>query len=284
MTNIKRILVPTDFSETARTAYEYAIRLAEQFKASIDVVHIYRPITADIASLYPSKETRLVWEKQLQDFVTQSIEKQDIKGDIVLRRVHVNAELISGFVGETIVELSKKDYDLVVVGSTGGGVFSEIVFDSVTTDVAQNAYCPVLVVPPNSTFTKVKRLVYACDFKHKSFKHPALIADVAEFFKAKIDILYVENYDENRDNDATDMSDMVAVFNMQTPLLKVTAHVVEEGDVFYGINEFAKKYKSDLVVMITKHHTTWEKWFRGSVTKELAMYSDLPLLVLKSDS
>ena len=67
MTNIKRILVPTDFSETARTAYEYAISLAEQFKASVDVVHIYRPITVDIASLYPSKETRLVWEKQLQD-------------------------------------------------------------------------------------------------------------------------------------------------------------------------------------------------------------------------
>ena len=221
-----------------------------------------------------------MWETQLQDFVTQSLEKQDIKGNMVLRRVRVNAEMVSGYVAKKVVELSKKDYDLVVVGSTGGGVFGEIVFDSVTTEVAQKSFCPVLVVPPNSVFTKAKRLIYACDFKHKSFKHPTLVADVAEAFNAQIDILYVEGYDDNRDGDETNMSDMVTVFNRQTPQLKVTAHVVEEDDVFYGINEFAKKYKSDMVVTITKHHTAWEKWFNPSVTKELAMYSDLPLLIL----
>ena len=58
MTTLKRILVPTDFSDNARTAYEYAIDLAEQFHAKIDVVHIYEPIDDGLPLVYPDKLLR----------------------------------------------------------------------------------------------------------------------------------------------------------------------------------------------------------------------------------
>jgi nucleotide-binding universal stress UspA family protein len=282
MTTIKRILVPTDFSENARTAYEYAIDLAEKHKASIDVVHIYTPVDDGIPMIAPDRVSSIDLKAQLTEFVTRSIEDDDDEGYISLRKVKVNAELKFGGVSDTIIDLSKKDYDLVVMGSVGDGNFAEILFGSVTTKVAQDAFCPVLVVPKNSRFKGVKNLLYACDFKRKSFKHPALIAEVATLFKSKIDLVYVKHKDSKNENYTQDLSDMQTVFATQTPNLAVKTHVVEEEDVFYGINQFAEEHKTDMVVLITKHYSFLEKAFRSSVTKEMAMYTKLPLWVIKA--
>jgi nucleotide-binding universal stress UspA family protein len=282
MTTIKRILVPTDFSENARTAYEYAIDLAEKHKASIDVVHIYTPVDDGIPMIAPDRVSSIELKTQLTEFVTRSIEDDDDEGYISLRKVKVNAELKFGGVSDTIIDLSKKDYDLVVMGSVGDGNFAEILFGSVTTKVAQDAFCPVLVVPKNSRFYGIKKMLYACDFKHKSFKHPALIAEVATLFKSKIDLVYVKHRDSKNENYTQGLSDMQAVFATQTPNLAVKTHVVEEEDVFYGINQFAEEHKTDMVVLITKHYSFLEKAFRSSVTKEMAMYTKLPLWVIKA--
>ncbi len=40
---MKNILVPTDFSENAASAYLYAIELAKRFNATVTVVHVYQP-------------------------------------------------------------------------------------------------------------------------------------------------------------------------------------------------------------------------------------------------
>jgi nucleotide-binding universal stress UspA family protein len=282
MTTIKRILVPTDFSENARTAYEYAIDLAEKYKASIDVIHIYTPVDDGIPMIAPDRVSSIELKAQLTEFVTHSIEDDDDEGYISLRKVKVNAELKFGGVSDTIIDLSKKDYDLVVMGSVGEGSFAEIVFGSVTTKVAQDAFCPVLVVPKNSRFHDIKKLLYACDFKHKSFKHPALISEVAMLFKSKIDLVYVKHKDSKNENYTQDLSDMQAVFATQAPNLTVKTHVVEEEDVFYGINQFAEEYKTDMVVLITKHYSFLEKAFRSSVTKAMAMYTKLPLWIIKA--
>jgi nucleotide-binding universal stress UspA family protein len=282
MTTIKRILVPTDFSENARTAYEYAIDLAEKYKASIDVVHIYTPVDDGIPMIAPDRVSSIGLKAQLTEFVTHSIEDDDDEGYISLRKVKVNAELKFGGVSDTIIDLSKKDYDLVVIGSVGEGSFAEIVFGSVTTKVAQDAFCPVLVVPKNSRFHDIKKLLYACDFKHKSFKHPALISEVAMLFKSKIDLVYVKNKDSKNEQYTQDLSDMKTVFITQAPHVKVETHVVEEDDVFYGINQFAEEHKTDMVVLITKHYSFLEKAFRSSVTKEMAMYTKLPLWIIKA--
>jgi nucleotide-binding universal stress UspA family protein len=279
---IKRILVPTDFSENARTAYEYAIDLAEKHKASIDVIHIYTPVDDGIPMIAPDRVSSIELKTQLTDFVTHSIEDDDDEGYISMRKVKVNAELKFGGVSDTIIDLSKKDYDLVVMGSVGTGSFAEIVFGSVTTKVAQDAFCPVLVVPKNSRFHDIKNLLYACDFKHKSFKHPALIAEVATLFKSKIDLVYVKDKDGKSENYAQDLSDMQAVFATQAPLLTVKTHIIEEEDVFYGINQFAESHKTDMVVLVTKHYSFLEKAFRSSVTKAMAMYTQLPLWIIKT--
>ncbi|MGZ3458760.1 MAG: universal stress protein, partial [Archangium sp.] len=51
---IRRILVPTDFSEHSRRALEHALSLAEAMGASVDLLHVWEPpwnLTADAVSM-----------------------------------------------------------------------------------------------------------------------------------------------------------------------------------------------------------------------------------------
>ncbi len=282
MTTIHKILVPTDFSDNARSAYEYAIGIAEKYNAIIDVVHVYTPIDDGVPMIHYDKEAAVNAEKQLKDFVAQSIEDDDDDGSVSLRKVRVNARLMFGTITSTILDLSKGDYDLLVIGSVGTNSFAELVFGSVTTRVAQDAHCPVLVVPKGARFHHIHHILYACDFKHISFKHPTYIIELAQLFKANIDMIYIKPMDNSSQNYSNDMYDLESAFTLQAPKIKVKAHVVEEDDVFQGIKEFTDINSVDMIVLITKHYSFLQKLFRASVTKEMAMYTQLPLWIIKA--
>jgi nucleotide-binding universal stress UspA family protein len=281
MTTISNILVPTDFSKNAQAAFLYALDLATQFNASVQVIHVYLPLeNGELVHFDDVAIGKL--KKRLQAFVADNIEEEAENGTITLRKTKVNAEVVYGEAINTIVDWSKRDYDMVVMGSKSGGDLMEIFFGSVTTGVAQKAYCPVLVVPEESRFHKIKKLLYACDFKHKSFKHPLLIADVAFLFKSKLDVVFVEKKEDTSHKDQQDIDDLKMVFSKQAPELKVEVFTTVNDDVYKGVQDFAEKHKTDMIVMMTSHKTFLEKLFHVSATKEIAMYTHLPLLVLKS--
>ena len=48
--NLKKILVPTDFSETSKKAFQYALRFAEQFRCEIALLYVVEPATAIIGT------------------------------------------------------------------------------------------------------------------------------------------------------------------------------------------------------------------------------------------
>jgi nucleotide-binding universal stress UspA family protein len=280
MKTIKRILVPIDFSENSASAFQYALDLGEKFKADVKVVHVYE--TTTLTSTFGTFPETPNLEAEIKSFVEENITDDDDNGVVTRRKVNVETEVYYAPVNTQLVELSQAGYDLFVMGMVGQRTLGEIVFGSVATYVSQNAHCPVLLVPYGKHFKKVKNLAYACDFDHKSFKHPAIVADVANMFKADVHLVFVKTPEKTRDDYMTDLNDMKYVFEKQAPSLKYNGYIVEEEDVFYGINNFSHTHKIDMIVMVTKHRNFWQRVFHPSITKELAMYSDLPLLVIKA--
>ena len=288
MKTIKQILVPIDFSENSIAAFQYALDLVEKLNkkaaenAEIKVIHVYDvpAISMPLDIIY----TDNALEAKIERFVEQHIVGETEADDVITRRkVNIETEVIYGNAASKIVKIAEEeDYDLIVMGMVGKRTLGEIMMGSVATDVAQNAHCPVLLVPKGKHFKPIKNLAYACDFDNKSFKHPALVADVAKLFNAHIHLVFVKTLDKTRQNYATDLADMQDVFEVEAPSLKFNGYIVEEDDVFYGINNFSHDHKIDLLVTITKTRNFWKRLFHASITKELAMYSELPLLIVKA--
>jgi nucleotide-binding universal stress UspA family protein len=141
---VSRILVPVDFSPCSRAALDYAVELAEQMSAAVDVLHVAEPtgyagpealMLAPDAARGPWAESRADVLRELDGFV----------GPSRARVRDVRAE--SGLPADLIASVAKEGgYDLIVMGTHGRSGLSRLVVGSVAEAVMRRASIPVLTL------------------------------------------------------------------------------------------------------------------------------------------
>ncbi len=147
MTPIRQILVPIDFSEPSRVAFEYAVELARPFGASVDVIHVWEApsfvpfgsgLDAGVSSVPLLEMVRKNAEAAVEQFVSDATKR----GSAVRAS---RAEL--GSPALTIADAAKTGhYDLIVMGTHGRTGLSRTLIGSVAERVVRHAPCPVLTV------------------------------------------------------------------------------------------------------------------------------------------
>ncbi len=168
---IKQILVPTDFSENAELALDYAIALAKQCSAKLHLLHtpvIPNYLLMDLSySPGPEAVTRILNDAQdALDRQSQKIHAAGVERFTVIRE---------GTVHEIIRDYAKEhDVDLVIVGTHGRGGVSKLMYGSVTERVLKTVHTPILVVPPKGGGIP-SSIVIAYDFSAPA-KHAAEVA------------------------------------------------------------------------------------------------------------
>jgi nucleotide-binding universal stress UspA family protein len=147
MNAIRRILVPIDFSEASRAAFDYAIELARSVGASVDVLHVWEvptflaPGSAVVVGASGTSLVEMVRtaaEDGLEKFVT----------DAAARGAKVNEwRAEPGSPAFAITEAARTaEYDLIVIGTHGRTGLSRALIGSVAERVVRHAPCPVLTV------------------------------------------------------------------------------------------------------------------------------------------
>jgi nucleotide-binding universal stress UspA family protein len=138
---IKRILVPTDFSDCSRTAIAYATALAKIYQAKIILLHVVETSVYSLdTSLIPPGDPFGLREKLVE--MTEK-EAALLKG----RGFDVEGECVIGLPAiEIIRAVQEKKADLVVMGTHGRTGLSHILLGSTAERVIQRASCPVLTV------------------------------------------------------------------------------------------------------------------------------------------
>jgi nucleotide-binding universal stress UspA family protein len=145
---LRKILLPTDFSGCANYALPYAAAIARAAGATIVCVHVVEPIVpavgysglaepmpiADMSDqLEDSAERELPALAECEEFDGLTVEEVIVHGDAAAEIVRVAAE---------------REVDLIVVSSHGRTGLGRIIFGSTAEAVVRHASCPVLVVKP----------------------------------------------------------------------------------------------------------------------------------------
>lgn len=152
MRQIKRILVPVDFSNCSRAALDYAAYLANTFDASIDVLHVHEPsyLVGDV--MVTGNPPKLLSE-YIQERAQESL-------DHMLARLDTPAKVTPRFVEgpvdrEILRAVEDEEFDLVVMGTHGRTGLSHFLIGSIAEKVLRKSACPVLTVrrhdPPESS-------------------------------------------------------------------------------------------------------------------------------------
>ncbi|MBI3866463.1 MAG: universal stress protein [Planctomycetia bacterium] len=142
----QRILVPTDFSEPAQAALDYAKTLAEALGASLQVLYVMDdPLPGfkmpDHVCSIPAIKRQL--EREAADQLAAALTPQE--------KAKFRAELTSvwGNPYAKVLEFAKeRNIDLIVMGTHGRGALQHVLMGSVAERVVRHAPCPVLTIRP----------------------------------------------------------------------------------------------------------------------------------------
>lgn len=141
--DIKRILVPLDFSSNSELALRYAHAMALRFNAALHLVHVCEVPAMATGSMDAYAVAYTEWSQQLGE----EAERQLVDAQKKLTGVTVSTEVLFGNPARCIVTAANADgADMIVMGTHGRGPIMHVFMGNVAERVVRTAPCPVLTV------------------------------------------------------------------------------------------------------------------------------------------
>jgi len=277
---MKTILCPTDFSPNANSAAEYASSLANILNARMILFHAYEePVLATETAVPVMEEIktnlRLVAEKKLKTQL-DNLRKY-------FPKISISTELAKGSGYKEIVDAANRtEADLIVMGTTGSGRIERLLIGSTTARILKNAKCPVICIPKEVTYNKIKKIVFATDLEKDNLSAAITITHFAATLGAEIIFVFVDK--KHLLHDESNILHMTQKIKSRVKYPKISGYVANNPNIASGIEYFSKKYDADLLVMYAHDKSFTETLLHPSVTKQVSNKIDIPLLVLKQDN
>jgi nucleotide-binding universal stress UspA family protein len=141
--NLKKILVPIDFSAMSKQTFQYALRFAKQFGCEIVLLHVVEPESV-IAGAPPAID---VFAQPEDDTIAAKAELEALAASSRNRPSCVTSRVRTGHAPNEINKAAKDlDVDLIVIATHGFTSWRHLCIGATAERVVRTAPCPVLVV------------------------------------------------------------------------------------------------------------------------------------------
>lgn len=278
---MRKILIPTDFSNNAMNAIKYALELFKYEKSEFYIMHAYQDdIYADEALLTRETleaATKIVADRsqnQLES-ILREINKISPNPRHTYKVVSANNLLLE----ESDKIVDDENIDIIVMGTRGKTNDEKLTFGSHTLQVLRYVQCPVLAIPKNYRYTKPKHILfptnYMIPYKRRELK---LVCEMAAPYRAKIDLLYISKSSKlsMRQEDNKDF--------MKAELCKneINFKTINGKNIVKSINKYIADNPIDMLVMVNTRHSFFENLLFQSTIDKLGLNLDIPLLALQN--
>jgi nucleotide-binding universal stress UspA family protein len=141
---IASILVPTDFSENARRALDYATELARVSGATLHLMHVVEPVVYPADWSYAQVGFADI-EQELVENATKELAK--LKEQLTASNISTTTAVRRGRASDEICSYcSEHGISMIAIGTHGRSGLEHFLFGSTTERVLRKAPCPVLSV------------------------------------------------------------------------------------------------------------------------------------------
>jgi nucleotide-binding universal stress UspA family protein len=296
MIHIRKILFPTDFSDTSSAALGHALMLADRFHAALIMLHAAgareNPQNLNFPDVNPAAD-------ELETLLEEELSR--IIGAAPSHKLHIEHVVHQNDhpVQEICAYAGKNDIELIMMGTHGRAGLSHWLAGSVAEEVVRRASCPVMtvrVLKSNVEAAPYFNILVPVDFSPYSQKALRYGLTLARLFEANLQVLHVleqtihpahyglgedllirSNPDVPRRSEE-ELQRLVAQFNSKN--VKFQTHL-REGRGYSEIVRFVQEQESDLVVMGTHGLTGLEHFLLGGTTEKVMRHAECPVLVVK---
>nr|WP_199001776.1 universal stress protein [Flavobacterium sp. ASV13] len=273
---MKRILVPTDFSEHAEDALKVASQIARKNDSEIIILHMLElPSQMNDAILGGASipETMLFMKKANE--MLDEVSSRPYLDNIQVTEIVKIDKPIHGIIQVT------KDYnaDLIIMGSHGSSGVEELLIGSNTEKVVRNSEIPVLVIKKDITNFNTSNIVFASDFSDETKKPFEKLLKFASFFESKIHLVTICTPNSFKPTHAAEktMNDFITEFN----LTNYETHIYNDTNIEKGIINFSNRINADIIGMCTHGRTAFAHFFNGSISEGLVNHAIKPVITFK---
>lgn len=277
---MKRIVVPTDFSENANNAMEYAVALAQACHAEIKILNTYIPAVTHFEIVTPLIDDEVETSRKTAQSKLATI-GQVMGGQFP--HLNYNTAFVVGGLVDTLEEWARQgQVDLIVLGTKGATGLERVLFGSNATKIIESVPCAVMAIPKDCPFKAPQRIAYATDFNMAELQKIDQLITVARAFDAEIAMVHITTQEE-----ALVSEEMLKRYFAQkiarlTRYEKITYHLKYEENIQRGLASFIQQTNTDLIALLTHERTLFEKFYNPSLTKHMAYHTEIPLLAIKA--
>ncbi|AXB58111.1 universal stress protein [Flavobacterium fluviale] len=277
---MKKILFPTDFSDAATNAFVHALEFAKIVKAELILLHTFEIPVYDsqffpenYASIYSSIE--LAKFEMFKDEIPKlrAIAAERKLDDIVIKHRLMDGDLIYNL--KNAVE--EDQIDFVIMGTNSVSDWTKFFTGSNTESVISGVEVPVLCVPVEAKFKKIKTIGFTTRYREKDKKELKKILKIAKKTDAKVKSLYVKT----SDSDVNEL--VIKEWQREFAEENVEFLVLPSDEVKETILDFILYKDIDILTTITHKRSFFESIFDSSFTKKISKEVPIPVLVMHED-
>jgi nucleotide-binding universal stress UspA family protein len=274
---MKKILVPTDFSDHAEYALKVAAQIARKNNGEIFLLHMLElpSLAADpINGGHEVPEIMFFMKKTHERFA-------EIKSAPYLEGIEVTEAIQFEKAFEGIIGASKKhNIDLIVMGSHGASGFHEMFIGSNTEKVVRTSDVPVLVIKKEEGEFSPQQFVFASNFSDEIKKPFAKVVEFANTFNTQLHLVFINTPNDFKSTHAAEkiITDFAAGFNINAGFTK---DIYNDVNVEKGVLHFANSVNADLIGMCTHGRQGIAHFFNGSISEDLVNHAVRPVVTFR---
>ncbi|MDI1257454.1 MAG: universal stress protein [Flavobacterium sp.] len=273
---MKRILVPTDFSDHANYALNTAAQIAKQYNCELFILNLL-----DLPTHMNDAVSSGVNIPEVMLFLSKTQDKLEaLRSNGELNGIHVVTEARIEKAFEGIATYSKEhNVDLIVMGSHGSSGYQELYMGTTTEKTVRTSEIPVLVIKNEIANFKADNFVFASDFSKEIRKPFEKLVNFANVFGANLNLVMINTPNSFKSNSVAEkiMTDFIKDFSID----KYSLHIYNDTNVEKGILNYANKVDADLIGMCTHGRTGLSHFFNGSISEDLVNHTVRPVVTFK---
>lgn len=276
---MKTILLPTDFSNNSLNAINFAMNVFKEIECTFYVLNVQKAssfVSDDLMTVSPS----INLYQALIDVSKKSLNNviQNIESKYKNPKHHFNPIVdYDNFIDSLNQVCEVNKVDLIVMGTKGASGLEKVIFGSNTVRVMQRAKTPVLAIPNNYKFKVFNRIAFLSNYLTEYKKEDLLtLLDIIRSNNSKVNVLHVsqgKGLTNDQEQNIALLEDYFANFPHKFIDLKGE-------DVYKEVNDFIKLNEINLLAMVNRKHSFFERFLSTQKVEDFGFNIDIPFLVM----
>lgn len=282
---MKKILVPTDFSDNAYRAAEYAAKMGVEQHYSLHLLHCYtaRSENFGASEANATDEDPLLFKADIT--IKQWVEKLQKEYPTLLISFSNERGLIEEFIPQ---EAAKSEYAVIVMGTTGTSAKKNVFWGSNTAQIIAKTTKPVIAIPDNPISTNNNKIGLLTNFQAEEL---ITLQEFMQVFNTNIDLDLIHIYAENDNIEEVKENLNAWSFNIRkfnniqkigyviSPTVKTQSDLDSIPEV---ITQLVDKANIDMILVSKSRKSFFKRLFRSSVSKAMALDLNKPTFFSKT--